>query len=265
MTLDAATSDVVISSSDAAARVSAQGGRLTSLTVRGHEVLQQGAPYGCFPMVPWCGRMRDGILGFRGGRHEFEQNDPPHALHGTARDHLWEIDADDDSSVRLRHGLRPWWPFDGVVTQTLAITPGELVMSLRVSSDTETFPAQAGWHPWFRRRLTTTPESALRVDFRPRWQEERGVDYLPTGRRITPQESPLDDCFGMPHGVDVALEWPDLLHLRIRSDARWVVVFDHRPFATCVEPQTGPPNGINTAPDLVGPGEDLLVTTTWTW
>ena len=44
-----------------------------------------------------------------------------------------------------------------------------------------------------------------------------------------------------------------------------VVVFDQLPHATCVEPQTGPPNGLNTHPRLVTPIDPLEASTTWTW
>ena len=265
MTAEPADDETLLRAGDVVARVSARGGRLTSLAIGDLEMLQQGVPYGCFPMVPWCGRMRDGVLRFAGSTHRFEPDDPPHALHGTARDHIWQVDEADDDRLRLRHELQPWWPYAGTVTQTVSLEPTALAMTLRIASGGEDFPAQAGWHPWFRRRLTSDPAGALRVAFTPEWQEERGADYLPTGRRISPRPTPWDDCFGTPDGVDVGLEWPGLAHMRIRSDARWVVVFDHRPFATCIEPQTGPPNGINTAPGIVRPGQDLVVTTRWTW
>ena len=35
--------------------------------------------------------------------------------------------------------------------------------------------------------------------------------------------------------------------------------------AVCVEPQTGPPNGLNTAPRLVTPLDPLEASTTWSW
>ncbi|NDZ96791.1 aldose 1-epimerase [Streptomyces sp. SID6673] len=260
-----ADGDLVLRTSGAQARVCPQGGRLTSLRIADVELLQQGEPYGCFPMVPWCGRMRDGVLDFGGVRHRFDRNDPPHALHGIARDHRWETETSGTDHATLSRSLDPQWPFEGTVTQDFTLTPGALTMRLGVSSADTPFPAQAGWHPWFRRHPVSGESAPLAVDFAPAWQEERGPDYLPTGTRLTPQPPPWDDCFGMPSGVDVTLDWPDLLRLRIRSDAEWVVIFDHRPFAICVEPQSGPPDGLNTTPRLVAPGHDLVVTTRWTW
>ncbi|WP_218122708.1 hypothetical protein [Propionivibrio dicarboxylicus] len=48
------------------------GCRITSLTAYGFELLRQWNPnrrafqYGCFPIVPWVGRMRAGMLRFAG-------------------------------------------------------------------------------------------------------------------------------------------------------------------------------------------------------
>jgi aldose 1-epimerase len=43
------------------------------------------------------------------------------------------------------------------------------------------------------------------------------------------------------------------------------VVYDEQPEAVCVEPQSGPPNGLNTAPRLVTPIDPLEITTVWSW
>ena len=52
----------------------------------------------------------------------------------------------------------------------------------------------------------------------------------------------------MPDGVDVTLTWPEQLELKVTSRAEWVVVYDEQAEAVCVEPQSGPPNGLNTHP-----------------
>ena len=75
-------------------------------------------------------------------------------------------------------------------------------------------------------------------------RDEFGV---PTGALVEPTDGPWDDCF-----VDTG---PVVLALRPRSRRRvtssdcdhWVV-FDEPADATCVEPQSGPPDGFNLAP-----------------
>lgn len=255
---------LAIRAGDAALAVRPSTGRITSLRIADVEYLYQGDRFGCFPMAPWCGRMRDGALDFGGEHYTFPQNAAPHASHGTVRDHPWDVVEHATDSVTLAQSLAPRWPFPSRVEHRIALADGELSMELRISADDKPFPAQAGWHPWFRRTLDDDGEP-LRVQFSAAWQEERGDDYLPTGRRIDPRPPPWDDCFGMPDGVEVTCEWPGQRTIGIRSDARWVVAYDLRDFAICIEPQSGPPNGLNTDPYVVTPGDDLVVRTSWTW
>ncbi|CAM5628902.1 hypothetical protein SCALM49S_05967 [Streptomyces californicus] len=49
------------------------------------------------------------------------------------------------------------------------------------------------------------------------------------------------------------LTWPEQFELSVKSRSEWVVVYDEQDEAVCVEPQSGPPNGLNTAPRLGDP------------
>ncbi|MFJ9344379.1 aldose 1-epimerase [Streptomyces sp. NPDC101733] len=240
------------------------GCRISSLRIDGTELLRQGPHFGAFPMVPWCGRTENGR--FRDGAtvHQLPLNHPPHAIHGFARDAAWKTATVSDTGAAFTYDLVDPWPYAGRVTQVFELSEHALTISLGVETYEDSFPAQAGWHPWFNRVLVTDGAEA-QISFDPSWQEERGEDHLPTGRRIEPTSGPWDDCFGMPHGVDVTLSWPGTLELRVTSRAEWVVVYDEQPEAVCVEPQSGPPNGLNSLPQLVTPVDPLEVSTTWTW
>ncbi|OEU96378.1 aldose epimerase [Streptomyces oceani] len=261
------TESVTLRAADAELTIAPQDGcRLTSLLTRGTELLRQGEQYGSFVMAPWCGRTDHGR--FRNGGEVFQLpvTNREHALHGTARNGGWRTNQVDDRSAAFTFDLTDPWPWDGRVTQLveLAEDGGGLTLTLGVETRGDSFPAQAGWHPWFRRNLDNGGQD-VRIDFAPEWQEERGADQLPTGNRIDPRPGPWDDCFGMPDGVDVTLDWPDELRLHIASRAEWAVIYDQQPEAVCVEPQSGPPNGLNTLPRFVTPIEPLEVSTTWTW
>ncbi|WP_425581561.1 aldose 1-epimerase [Streptomyces stramineus] len=241
------------------------GCRLTSLRVAGVELLRQGAKYGAFPMVPWCGRIELGQFRNGGERHQMPVNSGPHAIHGTGRDTAWRtVGANDgEQTAAFTYDLADPWPYSGRVTQLVELTADSLTLTMGVETYDNSFPAQAGWHPWFRRNLGTGKD--VEVAFDAGWQEERGDDHLPTGRRIAPLPGPWDDCFGMPDGVDVTLTWPGALELKVASRAEWVVIYDEQDEAVCVEPQSGPPNGLNTLPRLVTPIDPLEISTTWTW
>ncbi|MFJ5551323.1 aldose 1-epimerase [Streptomyces sp. NPDC093225] len=238
------------------------GCRIGSLRVDGTELLRQGERYGAFPMVPFCGRTGGGR--FRNGavEHQLPLNAPPHAIHGYGREAAWKPVRHTGREAAFVYDLRDPWPYSGRVTQVVELTEDSLTLTMGVETYEDSFPAQAGWHPWFRRNLGG---GDAELGFAPAWQEERGSDHLPTGRRIDPLPGPWDDCFGMPDGVDVTLTWPGQLELRVTSPAEWVVVYDEQPEAVCVEPQSGPPNGLNTLPRLVTPVDPLEITTVWSW
>ncbi|MFF5537338.1 aldose 1-epimerase [Streptomyces cinerochromogenes] len=255
--------DITLTAGEAEVRVSpAAGGRISSLKAGSLELLRQGPRYGCFPMVPWCGRIREGRFLDGGTVRRMPLNSPPHAIHGTARDGAWRTARVTENEAVITYELTDPWPHPGRVTQVVALAEDALTLTMSVETYDDSFPAQLGWHPWFHRSLGGED---VQLDFKPAWQEERGADHLPTGNRIDPRPGPWDDCFGMPGGVDVTLTWPGQLELKVTSREEWVVVYDEQAEAVCVEPQTGPPNGLNTLPRLVTPLEPLEATTTWSW
>jgi aldose 1-epimerase len=268
--------DFTLTAGDAQVTVSpGNGGRITSLKAGGVELLRQGERYGSFPMAPWCGRIRDGRFRDGGTVRQMPLNAAPHAIHGTARDHAWNVARREADEAVITLDLTDPWPYPARITQVFALTGDALTLTMAIEAHESSFPAQLGWHPWFNRRLDgaggdteaggDTAEGA-RIEFAPDWQEERGEDHLPTGNRLEkPLPGPWDDCFGMTRGVDVTLVWPGRMELKVTSPEKWVVVYDEQDAAVCVEPQTGPPNGLNTTPRLVTPLEPLEATTTWSW
>ncbi|MGW8062315.1 aldose epimerase family protein [Streptomyces ziwulingensis] len=254
---------ITLTAGDAEATVlPGNGGRIGGLRVGGTELLRQGERYGCFPMVPWCGRIREGRFQDGAVVRRMPLNSPPHAIHGTARDGAWHTARVTADEAVITYDLVDPWPYSGRVTQVIALAEDALTLTMSVETYESSFPAQVGWHPWFNRTLDGAD---VAIDFDPAWQEERGDDHLPTGHRTAPGPGPWDDCFGMPDGVDVTLTWPERLELKVSSREQWVVVYDEQDAAVCVEPQTGPPDGLNTLPRLVTPLEPLEATTTWSW
>lgn len=243
------------------------GCRIASLNVGGTELLRQGEKFGAFLMVPWCGRTENGIFRNGGVTHQLPVDAPPHAIHGTGRHTAWQEAAPATASTAsYSFELTDPWPYPGRVTHTVELSAHsvKLTMGVEVGPSGVSFPAQAGWHPWWLRNLGQGGQD-VEVAFTAAWQEERGGNHLPTGNRIDPKPGPWDDCFGMPGGVDVTLTWPGEMKLRMESPTEWVVLYDEQPEAICVEPQSGPPNGLNTHPRLVTPIDPLEISTVWSW
>jgi len=248
----------------------ATGARFGSLMVGGHEVLvTEGAGpiwWGCYPMVPFAGRIREGRFAFAGRVHQLDRNLPPHAIHGTVFDRPWRVLSRASDRVTLAVDLGPGWPFAGRVTHAISLQPEGLNATLTLEAD-EPMPAWLGWHPWFRRRFG---DAAVELDVDASTMYVRGADGLPTGARSRPGPRPWDDAFT---GLRAAprLRWPGALELEMTSTADVWVVFDEREDGVCVEPQTAPPDAINlaqmegSAPPTAAPGRALTASMAWRW
>jgi aldose 1-epimerase len=61
------------------------------------------------------------------------------------------------------------------------------------------------------------------------------------------------------------LAWPGLLRLELSSSCPWWVVYSMPEHAICVEPQSGPPDAANLAPEVVTAGAPLTHVMRWRW
>jgi aldose 1-epimerase len=247
------------------------GGRLASLVIEGWELLvtEGDGPiaWGSYPMVPYAGRVRNGWFTFRGRRFDLPMKLPPHAIHGTVLDRPWA--RLDDRTITTELG--PDWPFAGRAVQTFDLEPGRLTSRLELHAD-EPMPASLGWHPWFRRRLqralgaaadgTLPAELELELDAGAMYR--RDADGITTTELVAPSAGPWDDCFTDLRRPPV-LRWPGFLELTIESACPSWVVYTVPTEAMCVEPQTAPPDALNTGPVVVEPGNPLIAEMVWTW
>ncbi len=233
-----------------------QGGRLASLCIDGAEMLVTDRTagvygWGCYPMVPWAGRVRRGRFRFDGAEVALPLGMPPHAIHGVALAQRW----DHVGPGEIATDLADPWPFGGRVVQRADLTEDRLRLELRVRADRFPMPVVTGWHPWFRRDSAAGDPATL--DFVADAMLVRDTEGIPTGATIDPPPGPWDDCFA---GVrqPITLAWPDAPVLELRSSCRFWVVYTEPDHAICIEPQSGPPDAFNAAPDVVRPGEELV-------
>lgn len=238
-----------------------RGCRIASWRVGGQELLittgRSPIEWGLYPMAPYAGRVRNGSFGFDGVGYELPRTLDEHAIHGTAYLQEWEQDGD----TTFVTDLGPPWPFPGFVRQDILLDERSLSLRLEVHATEGRMPASCGWHPWFRR---VVDDAVLRLDFRPGFMLLRDQEGIAKRERIEVPEGPWDDCFGGVTSPPV-LDWPDVLQMQVTTDCDWWVVYNERDYATCVEPQTAPPDALNNDPHLVKPGHPLIANATFQW
>ncbi|MEM9747976.1 MAG: aldose epimerase [Actinomycetota bacterium] len=263
------------------------GGRIAQISVGDVDLLIEPPPdrpawssgWGSFPMAPWAGRLRDGRFRLGDRTIELERNHrdggstgggpvhPPipvgeldplsdpgrsHAIHGTVFTRPWtveSVDIDDPTravaelSCSLDGSLG--WDLGGIARQRIAVHPDRVDMTLSVElGDTSPtpLPVVIGWHPWF-----VTPD---RLEWSPRAMYEQDDAGLPTGGLVEPPAGPWDDCFITTEPARLVYDRETAPIVTVTSDCDHLVVFDRLAHATCVEPQSGPPDAVNLTKDV---------------
>lgn len=251
-----------LSSARATARIDLLAGRLGSLIVDDMEVLVtegiKPTRWGSFPMVPWCGRLNRGLLTFDGVEHQFPPTSGVHANHGTAMHQTWTQTSD----TEIETDLGEHWTFGGSVTQRFELTDESFTVHMTVTAADMAMPAQLGWHPWYRRELDRG--EPLSLEFAAGQIYATDDEQIPSGELIPVPDGPWDETF-----IDVTqtpiLRWGDALTIELTSDFDHWVVFTEPEHAVAIEPQSGAPNDINRAPQVLQPGESLSGWMTLSW
>lgn len=241
------------------------GGRVAQVTFDGAPLLVEDGVgvdpvlgWGCYPMVPWAGRLRDGRFQFRRDVVNMPANERSHAMHGVGFLNEWNVVGVGTSSLVARLDLdRVGWPFTSWCEQRLSLGPDSLHLELSVHGKDREFPAQVGWHPWF------LPPTVLDVSFATMFV--RDAEGLTTTRTCPPTDQPWDDCF-----TDADAD-PRLVvngvNVQLSSTCRYWVVYTGNQNGVCVEPQSGPPDAFNTTSpshlDIVGTARVLQHSFTW--
>ena len=231
----------------------ARGGRLSSLQIHNREILvmpdvnESPLMWGCYPMAPYAGRVRSGIVHFKNFEHELPLALPPHGGHGTVYDQSWEITRVDSSSTELRTSFGKEWPFGGFVTHRIDLHHDHIHLELCVTAETNEMPAQVGWHPWFRKPSRTSLKFGSML--------KRDAEGIATSQLIHANAENVDDCFIDP--IEELSLTVNEVELSLSSDCSHWVVYDLSANAICVEPQSGAPNQINDSPFILSPHQTL--------
>jgi len=253
------------------------GGRIQQITINGMQILveQESNPiaWGCYPMAPWVGRLRHGKFNFNNKNYQFPCNLDQHAIHGTCFAKAWylceaNLHNNSDNTLNLYTELGETWPFAGTAHQTITLKENSLELSLSVHSEIDTFPANIGWHPWFKRQLNQG--KPVQLTFVAQKQYACDAEQIPTGQHINPTPEPWDECFTDCQDPPV-LRWENALELSIQSSCDHWIVYTEPKHALCVEPVSAAPNALNDEKftgnilNNVTPTKPLVATASFHW
>lgn len=251
------------------------GGRATSWQVRGVELLHvQGhhaVEHGMYAMAPWAGRLRGNAVATDEGAVGLPATYGAWAIHGTVLDRPARVEQasldGQRAEVVLVSDTHAEWPWPMTVRMRWVLEPDRLTTWIEVHAPAEPFPVTVGWHPWFRRRLADAgPGADARVTMEAVAMLVRDDSGLPAMSADVIPDGPFDDAFLVPSG-HARIEWPSEIAIDIESDGRWFVLFDERDECVCLEPQSGPPDGLVGhpwhEPVLARPGAPVAQAVTW--
>jgi len=120
---------------------------------RGKPGFEDALDSACFPLVPFCNRVRDGRFTFRGREVRLPPNMPgqKHPLHGQGWRGAWHVLEATESlaQIEFRHEAGDWpWAYLSRLTAMIKDRGLEVVLSCRNLSD-QTMPCGLGLHPYY--------------------------------------------------------------------------------------------------------------------
>ena len=107
---------------------------------------------GLYPLVPYCGRIRDARL-WHSGRYWslIPQRGSPHSLHGIAQRRRWTVlsHGRSEALVGYRHVPDEHWPWPFEVSLSVILSPRRLQLSLNLRNlGINPMPGGLGFHPY---------------------------------------------------------------------------------------------------------------------
>ena len=130
---------------------------------------------GCFPLVPYCNRIRNGRFSFRGREVAIAPNmaTDPSPLHGHGWLSPWEVErvGEGEAEILFRHNPGEWpWKYSARQLFELDDEGLTIRLSCRNESD-EPMPCGLGQHPYY----PCTPETRLDTEVTHAWTIDEKV------------------------------------------------------------------------------------------
>lgn len=110
-----------------------------------------------FIMLPWCNRIKDGILRFNDAEYPLRTTtDDGTARHGDVRGRSWKIEAADEQHIQMSFNSSAYhdvnWPFRFSALAEYHLDGADFVWTLTLKNEDERpMPAGFGHHPYFVR------------------------------------------------------------------------------------------------------------------
>lgn len=239
---------------------------------------------GCFPLVPFSNRIRDGR--FRFGRHSVvllpNMAGQRYPIHGHGWLVPWSVTARSETELSLAYShAADAWPFDYEAWQRFTLEGAALSIEIGLrNTGSEPMPVGLGLHPYFHRgsgmRLSAAVAGVWLGD-----EEVMPTEHVsppPPAMRLDDARVDslvLDNCYtGWDHRA--RLDWPEWrasLAIAATPPLDFLVVYSPPSrHALCVEPVSHVNDAVNLAargvPDTgareIAPGESLAGTVTFT-
>lgn len=154
-------------------------------------------------LIPFPGRVRDGHYTFEGRSYQMEKNDKETsgAIHGFARQTVWDIVAQTEHGVTFATDIKPddhaGYPFALHIQVTYTLEADGLTCRFEIeNTGTGDAPAAAGFHPYFTVGSQRINEDTLRVPFASTLEF---ADLMPTGSVLPVDNTPFD--FRQPRAI----------------------------------------------------------------
>lgn len=223
-----------------------------------HEPLESA----CFPLIPYCNRLKNGHFLWNGRDISLPLNFPPesNSLHGLGWTCGWEMIEAAPSQVRLayRYSGQDGWPWPFLAEQAIALDEAGCTIALSLANTGhETMPAGLGLHPYFRRhpanrvnRVNFVAETVLLSDgaTMPTGIEAPSSHFGDFASTATLPHETIDHCW-RGWGGRVTME-DDLgtIVMTARGAAHLHVYAPADGSALCFEPVSHTPDALNRAP-----------------
>lgn len=232
---------------------------------------------GCFPLVPFSGRVRGGRFPYEGKVFSMPMNFPPqkHTIHGHGWQRPWQIaEANETAASIVYHHAGDDWTTSYDAIQRFEITESDLSISLSATNTGNArMPLGLGLHPYFVR----TPRAHVRAKVGQMWlsdEEVMPVDLVapPPDKNlvngIVADAVALDNTFTDFSGT-ATVDWPEWrASLTITADSLLQFLVVYTPPGEsflCVEPVSNCADAFNLAAEgrtdtgmrILAPGETL--------